>query len=84
MKRLALHEIEHNNGTVQLLSGTFAGGICRKEDFPVLMSSVGTTGLQHKEGTSIVLVPQPNLDDPNDPLVCLAPCLSHSGLIDSG
>ncbi|OAG40130.1 hypothetical protein AYO21_05608 [Fonsecaea monophora] len=48
MKRLALHEIEHSHGTVQLISGA--------------------TALQHKKGTSIVLVPQPSQNDPNDPL----------------
>ncbi|KIW90070.1 uncharacterized protein Z519_09501 [Cladophialophora bantiana CBS 173.52] len=48
MKLLALHEIEHSHGTVQLISDG--------------------QQLQHKKGTSIVLVPQPTGDDPNDPL----------------
>ncbi|KAH6714900.1 hypothetical protein BKA61DRAFT_574382 [Leptodontidium sp. MPI-SDFR-AT-0119] len=45
---LALHEIESNHGTVQLISDS--------------------DDLQYKDGTSIVLVPQPTRNDPNDPL----------------
>ncbi|KAH8816701.1 major facilitator superfamily domain-containing protein [Xylogone sp. PMI_703] len=47
MKLLALHEIEHTHGTVQLISQD--GG-----------------NLQEKNG--MVLVPQPDQTDPNDPL----------------
>jgi hypothetical protein len=66
MQLKALHEIEHTQGTVQLISRKYRAP-SRETIQHALISSLDNSNLQQKNG--LVLVPQPNQNDPNDPLV---------------
>lgn len=66
MKLFALHEIEHSHGTVHLISRKPKHALFDNGAIP--HGTTEGTAVKHKEGTSIVLVPQPT-SDPNDPLV---------------
>lgn len=66
MKILSLHEIEHTHGTVHLIHGNDQISIA---NVTYAYHLIEGGELQHKKGTSIILIPQPNAHDPNDPLV---------------
>ena len=60
----SLNELDATEGTVKLLDGNPPPFFCL---ISPAADIAGTHRLKNKEGTDIVLVPQPT-DDPNDPL----------------